>query len=781
MTRFQLLGQLPWFLALILAFIAGSLCFYLYRREVTQSDHWIARLLPWFRAVAVGLIVFMLTEPALQHRKREGTPGKLTIVIDDSESMTLTDGHAANRYERAINQLLNSDSELLEKLAEEHEMRVVRTSSNKPVELWVATLEKQSELPISSSGWMVKSFQKQTKLGEYVEQDESTVLVLLTDGQVNSGQSFLEAMQKKTTKPTIFTVGFGPAKEPPELSILSVEHPDRLFRRDRLTGKVVLNDSMKAGENFQLQAFHGEELVWERELRTDGSGQRAVAFSFPIEPLIQKITKGQSEDSSERTKTSAVPLAIRFQVSDPSVKSKVTPASYDIRLWGALHRSRVLLVDGRSRWESRYLKNAFERDPFWEIVPVVAESDDILASGPRFPTGENQPKFPIDRDELMKFEIVILGDFPLDLLSNEQQQWLVDFVTESGGGLVIVDGQRGEWANADKSIVGQLLPVTRLTAPQVDPKLSGETVQPNSSKRVVLSSQGRNLAAMDIREGEMDSLSETWNALPKLQWNATARVSLGTEVLATLQTPGASDSSETEHPFLATRLQGAGRVLYASSDETWRWRYKVADKIHQRFWNQMARWVMRTPYLAESEFVSLDAGRMNYQEGEPIDIRSRLRKNGTTPLKDAEVQALIEREGAPPVMINLAPNQELPGVYNGTAINLPPGSYRVKVSANGVPHEMLDIATEFIVSAKPSIELEKKSADVSSLSRLAEATGGKYLDEKELPRLVDLLEPFSQGKIIETETLLWQSYFWFIPVVILLTLEWVLRKRIGLI
>ncbi len=413
MTRFHLLGQIPWFFALGLAFVAGLCCFLLYRREVTQSVDSTARLLPWLRAVAVGLIVFMLTEPALQHRKREGTPGKLTIVIDDSESMSLTDGQAANRYERAINQLLNSDSELLEKLADEHEMRVVRTSSNKPVELWVATLEKKSELPNSSSEWKVNSFQKQTKLGEYVEQDESTVLVLLTDGQVNAGQSFLEAMQKKTDKPTIFTVGFGPAQEPSELSILNVEHPDRLFRRDRLTGKVVLNDSVKAGENFQLQAFHGEELVWERELRTEGSGQRAVAFSFPIEPLIQKITKGQPEDSSERTKTSAVPLAIRFQVTDQSAKSQTKPASYDIRLWGALHRSRVLLVDGRSRWESRYLKNAFERDPFWEIVPVVAESDDILASGPRFPTGENQPQFPIDRDELMKFEIVILGDFRL--------------------------------------------------------------------------------------------------------------------------------------------------------------------------------------------------------------------------------------------------------------------------------------------------------------------------------------------------------------------------------
>jgi hypothetical protein len=440
------------------------------------------------------------------------------------------------------------------------------------------------------------------------------------------------------------------------------------------------------------------------------------------------------------------------------------------------------MVDGRSRWESRYLKNAFERDPFWEIVPVIAESDDILATGPRFPIGENQPQFPIDRDELMKFDLVILGDFPLDLLSNEQQQWLVDFVAESGGGLVIVDGQRDEWAKADRTIVGQLLPVERLAVDRAKSKSAvEESAKPTSLAFVDLTSIGRSLAALDIRESELVDSVESWKALPRLQWYAPTRSRFGTEVLATLKNQSDTSTEEALNPFLATRLNGAGRVLYSASDETWRWRYKVADQVHQRFWNQMARWVMRTPYLAESEFVSLDAGRMNYQEGEPIEIRSRLRKNGTTPLKDAEVQAIISRDGLPPIVINLTPNQELPGIYNGTATNLPAGNYRVKVFANGVPREMLDIETEFNVSAKPSVELNEKSADVVSLKRLAESTGGKYLSESELPNLIDLLQPYSQGKIIETETMLWQSYYWFVPVVILLAIEWLLRKRLGLI
>ncbi len=121
--------------------------------------------------------------------------------------------------------------------------------------------------------------------------------------------------------------------------------------------------------------------------------------------------------------------------------------------------------------------------------------------------------------------------------------------------------------------------MTRLNDSQANPNLNEQTRQLEAGRRVVLTSQGRNLAAMDIRDDEMDSLSETWNALPRFHWNAAARVSLGTEVLATFQSAEASGSSETENPFLATRLQGAGRVLYSASDETWRWRYKVADKI----------------------------------------------------------------------------------------------------------------------------------------------------------------------------------------------------------
>ncbi len=64
---------------------------------------------------------------------------------------------------------------------------------------------------------------------------------------------------------------------------------------------------------------------------------------------------------------------------------------------------------------------------------------------------------------------------------------------------------------------------------------------------------------------------------------------------------------------MVTRQFGAGRVFYSGTVETWRWRYKVADTYHQRFWNQIGRWVMRLPMSVQGQFVAIDSGKLVYQ------------------------------------------------------------------------------------------------------------------------------------------------------------------------
>ena len=59
-------------------------------------------------------------------------------------------------------------------------------------------------------------------------------------------------------------------------------------------------------------------------------------------------------------------------------------------------------------------------------------------------------------------------------------------------------------------------------------------------------------------------------------------------------------------PLITTRLYGGGRVVHLASDETWRWRYELADEVHQRLWNQLARYAMRMPFAVRNDYAALD-------------------------------------------------------------------------------------------------------------------------------------------------------------------------------
>ena len=78
-------------------------------------------------------------------------------------------------------------------------------------------------------------------------------------------------------------------------------------------------------------------------------------------------------------------------------------------------------------------------------------------------------------------------------------------------------------------------------------------------------------------------------------------------------------------------------------------------------------------------------------------------------------------------------------------------------------------------------ELANLSCDEDLLKAMAAESGGTYFREEEAGRLASLLKPLSAGRVVVTQTRLAESYWWFVPVILLLTAEWVVRKRIGLI
>lgn len=780
MNSLRLLGDWPWPVGFAIAILLAGAAWWLYRREtraLSSRNRW---LLPLLRSSAIFLLMLTFLEPVIHHRVRQGNPGRITFLVDGSQSMSfmddpeLLDQPRKSRFERATNLLLRNEELSIEKLCEEFEVTIKRLDNGHTSTLWESNAEHVNELPDSTTEWTPTTLANSSALGDALAESSQpmsasqtsdpsntnsnsnsvskSVVVLLSDGQNNAGVSPLE-VASQINKQTIFAVGYGATAEATDLAIESIDCPSRVFRTDTLRGTLLLKDRIGNGKTFTASLKVADEIVWQRKLTAENIAARRVEFSLPTAPLYELLNKKMPPN----VKYAVLPMQITAQVTSDVTESNLENNSSVATISIASQKSRLLLLDGRSRWENRYLKNMFDRDPAWQVNSQIASE-----------AGEFQ--FPKSRDELFLYDLVLLGDLPGKMLTREQATWLREFVELNGGGLILISGSRRSLAQPEYAELQKLFPVTWKSR---DPVQNDATQR--SPKRVELTGSGQAIAALRIdTRGESESLS-LWTQLPNLQFVDPVEVLPGAEVLAT------AISGTESQPLLVTRRFGAGRVFFSATDETWRWRYKVADVVHQRLWNQLARWVMRTPMAVQGEFVSMDCGDASYSFGKNVEIRAQLRDQNGLPAAGKSPTALLSLNGEVVARVPLTEDPNIPATYFASFAPASAGNYDLSLESAGFSREALDVHANFTVISPPSVEMQRVVCDDKLLRELAEKTGGKYLPETDAEQLFPLLRPLSSGRFVESDTILWQTYWWFTAAMILLVTEWWLRKRAGLI
>ena len=584
-----------------------------------------------------------------------------------------------------------------------------------------------------------------------------TAVVLITDGQHNSGPSPLQTARVLGGQGlAIYTVSMGASQQAPDLAIVKIEHPDLVFQKDSVRGAVIVRDQMPAGMPFVVQIGYQNEILWQQQLVTQDLPERRVEFEFRIDKLVNRIGAQFTSDIKQH----AVPMELEAFITPLAEESETANNQGNMRLAAIVSNYKVLIIDGRSRWETRYLRNVFERDEQWSVNTIVVGPGTDDAALRR---GDQEGQFPATRDDLFKYDIVIFGEASVDLFTDQDFQWLSEFVETRGGGMIFVDGQRGLLRQLAIQSFGSLLPVEWLNE-TVPAKLTSLQLTEKGASEDALK-----LAAEDIQNRRF------WTELPPPHTLVAVQALPGAEVLVEIAVDGKT------YPGIVTRAFGAGRVVYFSFDETWRWRYKVADTWHQRLWNQLAKYVMPRPFSVSDEFVSLDTGSVRYDFGDPVDVRVRLLGLDGKPAVGASADALVWKDERIVSTVSLNADPGVPGIYRGRFGSLPEGDYEVSVRASGYSDSALKARSQFVVLPPESGEMTLTAANEPLLSEMAAASGGVSLREEEMYRLPELLSPLSHGRVVESDTLIWQSYWWFMTIVILLTAEWLLRKRAGLL
>ena len=190
---------------------------------------------------------------------------------------------------------------------------------------------------------------------------------------------------------------------------------------------------------------------------------------------------------------------------------------------------------------------------------------------------------------------------------------------------------------------------------------------------------------------------------------------------------------------------------------------------------------MPRPFAESDEYLAIDTGPAIYEVSDSPSVRVKLKGLDGNPNSEAIVEAVVQREGKTVSTINLVADPELPGVYRSVLGNLLPGDYEVSIQASGYQQSALKSRGRFLVLAPELGESSETSVNQPLLQQMSNEAEGQLIPEEELYRLPELLEPLSNGRILESETVLWQSYWWFGSMMVLLTIEWILRKRSGLL
>jgi hypothetical protein len=457
--------------------------------------------------------------------------------------------------------------------------------------------------------------------------------------------------------------------------------------------------------------------------------------------------------------------------------------------------AKVLLIDGEARWEFHYLASVLARDKSI-VTKAVVFSQPRINSVPEDELsriGYPALKLPAEADAFTSYDAVILGDVAPDQIPSADRQRLEAYVAEHGGTLVILAGKRA------MPLAFAVNPADREADPIVKmlPIKEAREVRPLEGFQLAFTGEGRLTGFLQL-EATVEQSTQRWSELPRHYWGVVGKVKPGATSLAYFrEAPASTPAEETElersNAIICRQNYGFGRVMFVGLDSTWRWRYRTGDTYHHRFWGQVLRWAASDrPLVAGNDFVRFGTREPLYRTGQDIEVVARLSEIARALGPGALAGVRLTRHAAdgktePAGMVPLTRRDGRPREREAKVRDLVPGRYTMELAIPDIadqlnaPSGQLDkMRAGFTVDAPQSEEITDLATNRTLLEDMAARTGGEVFEAEDAARLVEKLTSQVVERQFRNETHLGRSYWTLIVFVLLLSVEWVVRKLNGL-
>ncbi len=610
-------------------------------------------------------------------------------------------------------------------------------------------------------------------------------VLVLSDGIHNADASVLPVTRRFGAQGVpVCGVMIGGTRLPFDIALADVIAPESIFLGDRVRMIATVKATGAIGKKLKVSLLCGDEVVEESALEISSDDwQREVRLAH--EP-----------------KTNGV---VRYEVRAETLEGELFSDNNAWRSDVAVSDDRinVLLVDDSPRWEFRYLRNLFfGRDKSVHLQSWLVHPDKLVgAAEAKLPPASAGRTFgdaesggwPVGRDEWRAFDVIILGDLDAATLTPQVQEEIRACVADRGALLVVIGGPRAmPHAFPKDSPLAGLVP---FTVREEESYWQG----PEQTYRLALTPAGQSHPVM-VQSGSLSENEEVWRSLQPFDWRLPVTAKPGAEILATAAPEdGGQEKVLTDVRQAVSHLEdvmqhrakfalivaqrvGRGKVLGLAFDRTWRLRYRTGDVRHHRFWGQVMRWGLGERLRAGQERFRAGTDRLVYGPEDPISVMARVLNEDFSGAPDAALEAVLKNgAGREVTRVKLAPRAGSHGFYEAV---LPPqgqaGACQLDVvRTDTVARECVE--TSFLVTAsRRPIEMGNVRPERAMLEALAKGTGGRVVTPDAARTLAEV---FGEGRRVvleRREYALWNNPYVLVLLALLLTAEWLLRKKGGL-
>lgn len=781
-------GGPAWLIFALVAALAVAVAFYLRFQSVRQPVR--RTVLAGLRAGVLVLLVTVLAEPvALVHLRSRVRP-ELWFLVDSSESMAIRDawspteqshlaeavgmpaGAADSQTPPAridyINALRSNRQDLFDELARDFQLR------------WFVLDRPDGVTPLETShaeDGDARDRSPETNPGTIAAECEVTALgagladlarrragmnlaaaVLLSDFNQNAGPPPGQAAESLGVP--LFVVGLGPTASA-DLAV-ELQLPPLLKKDERASLSATVRQEGFTGGTAQVrfsvrrvavdpQAETAETLLGARTVRLD---QPSQTVSLTMEPR----ETGHFEFIAE---------------VDPLPGETVVENNRSVRdNYVRDYFLRLLFAEYEPTWEWRFVKEVFHRDRLigQEGFRTYLRSADLTVrrQNPLFLNSLSLP-----RSEFFRYDVIVLGDLPDSALTSSFCEMTEEFVSELGGGLVVLAGPRFGVGRLANTPLGDLLPVN------VAPHARIRDARPFQLQRTA---EAELYDFMQLGDDTVEN-DKAWLNLGRLPWYQPV------ESLRPMATALAVHPSEkcvdgtTPQPIIAVQNYGRGEVVYIGFNELWRLRRKYGELYYRRFWGQLIhRLALRHALGSQKRFV-LRSDRRAYPAGEtatltveaydadfrPLDLKER-------PEQQLEARVALPAAGDDEGIREVTLSAVRPGLFQGRFAIAGDGEYRFQVR-DPISGEWVETRFQGV---SRSVERQTASRNLVMQRRLAELTGGRSYELTEIDRLTEEIPRNVKTETTVEEIPLWNNWLTFVLIAGALLAEWFWRKRSNL-